>query len=122
VAHAGLGPAKYGYKKSMDEGVEPEGVCEDSPEQLTYYRAIYNDTVQQGRLEMAQYSNTGLTRISLITDNSAIAIRDPRCRKGILEKGILEISKIVEPTVDLDFFDIGTRLGEDTADEAAMEC
>jgi hypothetical protein len=23
--------------------------------------------------------------------------------------------------VDLDFFDIGTRLGEDTADEAAME-
>ena len=40
---------------------------------------------------------------------------------GALEKGILENSKIVQPTVDLDFFDTGTRLGEDTADEAAME-
>jgi hypothetical protein len=57
----------------------------------------------------------------LITDNLAIAARDPRCRNGILEKVIHEISVIVGPTVDLNFFDMAARLGEGEMDKATME-
>lgn len=62
-----------------------------------------------------------LTHISLITDNLAIAARDPRCWNGILEKVIHEISVTVGRTADLNFFDMATRLGEDEMDKATME-
>lgn len=79
-------PAMYGYKESMEDGVEPEGVWEDSPECLSYYRGIYDGIMARHRTERRRGSEANLCRMSLITENLAIAVDDPRCRNAILCK------------------------------------
>lgn len=79
-------PAKYGYTESMEDGVEPEGVWEDSPECLAYYRGVYDRIMAVLRAGTTHGSNTNLCRMSLITDNLAIAAHDPYCRNTTLRK------------------------------------
>lgn len=44
-------PATYGYQEPMKKGVEPEGVREDSPESLAYYRGIYDGIMAKHCME-----------------------------------------------------------------------
>ena len=83
-------PAMYGYKESMEYGVEPEGVWEDSPECLAYYRDIYDGIMARHCMER-RGSEANLCRVSLITENLAIATDDPQCRNAILHKMMHEI-------------------------------
>jgi len=82
----------YGYQESMEaEGAEPEGVWEDSPECLAHYRGVYNDMMEKHGAETRLGSNINICRISLITENLAIAAHNPQCRSGILRKMLSEI-------------------------------
>lgn len=82
-------PDMYGYKESMENGVEPEGVWEDSPESLQHSRMVYHDILARYLAEQGRQNN--LCRVSLITDNLAIAADDPPCRTAILAKMVHEI-------------------------------
>lgn len=84
----------YGYKESMEHGVEPEGVWEDSPESLTYYRSIYYGIVAKHRIERRRGSDVNLCQMSLITENLAIAVDDPRCRHAIMCKMVDKIRAV----------------------------
>lgn len=79
-------PAMYGYNESMEHGAEPEGVWEDSPESLAYYRGIYDGIMAKHRMERRGGSEANFCRMSLITENLAIAVDAPQCRNGILRK------------------------------------
>ena len=80
-------PATYGYKPSMEDGVEPRGVWEDSTATLAEYRGIYDGLVAGSRGDGAP----NFCRMSLVTDNLAIAAQDPVCRTSILRKILQEI-------------------------------
>lgn len=84
-------PVMYGYKESMERGVEPEGVWEDSPECLTTCRGFYRDTMAKCIAKSERASNVDFCRMSLITESLVIAARDPRCRHAILRKMVHEI-------------------------------
>ncbi|VUC37577.1 unnamed protein product [Clonostachys rosea] len=102
-------PMMYGYQKSMDEGEEPDGCWEDSPETLKRYRIAYDEIMSKFRESDASMN---LTRMSLVTENLFIAACDPLCRSGILHKIIDEISTVLELPERLDF----TYLAEEFAD------
>ncbi|KAK7416713.1 hypothetical protein QQX98_005039 [Neonectria punicea] len=106
-------PAMYGYDESMDKGVEPEGVREDSPTTLKFYRALYKDLVSEARVdwqnldaEPNEKPDENITRMSLIIENLAIAAQDPQCRNDILQKFIEEIAMVFDGKVDLNFMDL----------------
>ncbi|KAJ5245120.1 hypothetical protein N7489_005216 [Penicillium chrysogenum] len=114
-------PAMYGYKESMEHGVEPEGVWEDSPESLAYYRGIYDDIMARHRMER-RGSEANLCRMSLITENLAIAVDDPRCRSAILRKMVQEIWAVAEGGgQQLDFTDLADMFAESNVDVVVME-
>ncbi|KAI1388207.1 uncharacterized protein F4822DRAFT_428829 [Hypoxylon trugodes] len=83
--------AMYGYVESVEDGVEPEGVWEDSPECLASYRGVYSTMIANHRRGTALDTKLDLCRISLITENLAIAAQDPRCRNPVLRKMLDEI-------------------------------
>ncbi|KAJ5931518.1 hypothetical protein N7516_006007 [Penicillium verrucosum] len=114
-------PAMYGYKESMDHGVEPKGVWEDSPESLAYYRGIYDDIMARHRMERRRGSEANLCRMSLITENLAIAVDDPRCRSAILRKMVQEIWAVAERGGQLDFTDLADMFAESNVDIVMME-
>lgn len=104
-------PAMYGYKKEMDEGIEPIGLWEDSPETLAFYRDTYDRIMetclsQEGASrgcgqdacnsrESDLKSPVRFTRNSLIAENLYIAAENPLCTGAILDKIFDEIAKIV---------------------------
>jgi len=103
-------PAMYGYREAMDEGIEPAGLWEDSPETLAFYRATYRimesclsqegasrvcgqDACNSG--ESGLKSSLSWTRNTLITENLYIAAENPMCTGAILDKIFDEIAKVV---------------------------
>lgn len=113
-------PMMYGYQESMEDGVEPEGVWEDSPESLAHYRDVYDGIMAKHRLERGG-SDTNLCRMSLITENLAIAAEDPRCRDAILEKMVDEMWAAAGEDEELDFTEIAIMFAEDDVDADVME-
>ncbi len=109
-------PAMYGYKESMQQGVEPDGVWEDSLECLAYYRVVYDDMMAGHRTERSHGFQASLCRRSLITDNLAIAAHDPRCRNAILRKMLSEIWAAAGQSEDLYFTDAAVMFAEGKAD------
>jgi hypothetical protein len=93
-------PAMYGYKESMEDGVEPEGVWEDSPDCLAYYRGIYNAIITRQKYEINS------CRMSLITENLAIAAENPPQRNPILQKLVHEAWAGTDEEDELDYLDI----------------
>ncbi|KAI5861260.1 hypothetical protein GGS23DRAFT_160201 [Durotheca rogersii] len=114
-------PVMYGYKESMDQGVEPEGAWEDSPTCLAYYRGLYDEMMARYRAERSHSSNTNLCRMSLITSNIAIAADDPSCRAGILRKMVGEIWAVAGQGAKLDFEDLVIMFAEGKVDATVME-
>eukprot|EP00171_Calliarthron_tuberculosum_P010915 IDg10915t1 len=111
--------AMYGYKESMEQGVEPEGVWEDSPECLAYYRSVYDGIIARHRAEIRRDLN--LCRMSLITDNLAIAADDPLCRNEILRKIVHEIWAAAGRVEELDFLDLANMFAESNVSNLVME-
>ncbi|GAB1312102.1 hypothetical protein MFIFM68171_02312 [Madurella fahalii] len=116
-------PAMYGYQESMEvEGVEPEGVWEDSPECLAHYRGVYNDIIAKHVAGTRPGSNINLCRMSLITDNLAVAAHNPQCRNGILRKMVCEIWTAAEQDgPELTLTDLANMFAEDSVDIMVME-
>ena len=120
----------YYYNASMENREEPEGLWEDSPATLAEYCRVYDRPIVEHRAE----GHPNFCRMSLFTDNLAIAAHDPSCRNGILQKmveerwaalgkiepGFTEISSaFVEGNVDDDLKQalksgIDTRLSKET--------
>ncbi|KAI1768013.1 hypothetical protein GGR53DRAFT_518061 [Hypoxylon sp. FL1150] len=83
-------PAMYTWDESMESGVEPQGIWEDSPDELARCRTLYRDImswVQEDDFDEI------LTHMSLITENLAIAAYDPRSRNNILRKIVYHMSE-----------------------------
>lgn len=114
-------PAMYGYKESLEHGVEPEGVWEDSPECLAYYRDIYDGIMARHRMERRRGSEANLCRVSLVTENLAIAVDDPRCRNAILRKMVHEIWTAAGEGEQPDFTDLADMFAESNVDVVVME-
>lgn len=117
-------PAMYGYQESMEvEGAEPEGVWEDSPDCLTHYRGVYNEMMMEKYGAKTKLgSGISLCRMSLITENLAIAAHNPQCRSGILRKMLSEIWAAVEqdgPKLTLP--DLANMFAEHSVDIMVME-
>ncbi|KAF2457386.1 hypothetical protein BDY21DRAFT_385712 [Lineolata rhizophorae] len=113
--------AMYGYKESMEHGVEPEGVWEDSPGCLAYDRGVYNKIMARLRVERGRSSDINLCRMSLITDNLAIAAEDPQCRNEILRKLVHEIWTAVGQGKEPDFTEVADMFVESNLDITVME-
>ncbi|CAH0043427.1 unnamed protein product [Clonostachys solani] len=111
-------PSMYGYHESMDEGEEPVGCWEDSPEALQRYRIVYDEIMSKFREKDAGIS---LTRISLITESLIIAAGDPMCRHGIIHKIIDEISMVLELAESLNFTDLAEAFAEDSVGEEVRD-
>ncbi|KAI1774227.1 hypothetical protein F4818DRAFT_419284 [Hypoxylon cercidicola] len=113
-------PAMYAFDASMNEGVEPEGVWEDSPAELARCRALYRSLMKRIQEERGSSSDVDVTRMSLIAENLAIAAHDPRCRNDILMKLVTEISNLSPDAVQLDFMDLVNMFAEDKVDQEVM--
>lgn len=114
-------PAMYGYKESMERGVEPEGVWEDSAESLAYYRGVYQGIVAKHCIERRGGCDLNLCRMSLITENLAIAADGPRCRNEILRKMVDEIWTAAGQSEKLDFIDLAEMFADCNVDAGIME-
>lgn len=116
-------PAMYGYRESMEHGVEPEGVWEDSPESLAYYRGIYDGIMANHRMERrgGSEANYNLCRMSLITENLAIAVNAPQCRDAVLHKMVHEIWAVAGRGEQLDYTEIADMFAEGNLDDMVME-
>ncbi|XXG96799.1 hypothetical protein Hte_003090 [Hypoxylon texense] len=110
-------PAMYGYKESMDAGVKPEGVWEDSPAELARCRTLYRHTM---KMFHGNNYDESVTRMSLIMENLAIATKSPVCRNGILTK-IIEEMRNMDTRYDVDFFDLVDGFAQDKPDAGLLE-
>jgi hypothetical protein len=118
-------PMMYGYKASMDEGVKPRGVWEDSPECLRKYRAVYRDMVAKARETMARdgvdadvLPEVDITRSSLMVQNLHIAAGSSMCRTHIAMKIVGEIAGLPEgDDALLHFFDLVNDFGAGKVDD-----
>ncbi|KAI2622452.1 hypothetical protein GGR54DRAFT_629978 [Hypoxylon sp. NC1633] len=110
-------PAMYGYEESMEQGLEPGGVWEDSPNCLAQYRNVYRNFIADYQRDD---SSVGFCRLSLITDNLTIAADDPRCRNGILRKIAQEIWSRAGQGSEPDFEALVTAFAENSVDAAVM--
>ncbi|CRG92584.1 hypothetical protein PISL3812_09646 [Talaromyces islandicus] len=108
-------PAMYGYKESMEDGVEPEGVWEDSPDSLAYYRGIYNAIMARRDCEI------NLCRMSLITENLAIAAENPPQRNPILEKLVGEAWVAAGQEKELDYLDVARSFSDGEVNGEVMD-
>lgn len=114
-------PAIYGYKSSMEDGVEPEGVWDDSPECLAHYRVVYDSIMAAHRAETTRGSDANLCRMSLVADNLAIAEDDPRCRDAILRKILHEICAAAERGDEPELTDLTNMFAENNVGTLLME-
>lgn len=116
-------PAMYGYEESMDAGVEPDGVWEDSPACLARWREVYEGTMTGYVAERrgGGESRVGFCRMSLITENLAIAACDVRCRDAILRKIVGEIWVVGGYTPALDFMALVERFAEGDVGGGTLE-
>ncbi|KAH7000431.1 hypothetical protein EDB80DRAFT_866450 [Ilyonectria destructans] len=110
-------PLMYGYNKSMDDGVEPLGVWEDSPESLKYYRGVYRQSMLKAR---GASESIDTTRMSLIAENLCIAACSPACRIHILIKMVGGIFGIKRDEAILKCFDLVNGFAEDKVDESEL--
>ncbi|KAI0399442.1 hypothetical protein F4802DRAFT_589477 [Xylaria palmicola] len=110
-------PTMYGHLESMEEGIEPVGVWEDSPASLTEYRRVYKDAI--AKCEGGD-SNVALCRMSLITENLAIAANNPQCRSEIVRKVAREIWNRAGRDGELDFAALATAFAENNVDVSMM--
>ncbi|KAI1752812.1 hypothetical protein F4782DRAFT_115916 [Xylaria castorea] len=110
-------PAMYGYQESMEQGIEPDGVWEDSPPCLADYRQVYKDAIAKCQRDD---SSVDLCRMSLITDNLLIAAEDPRCRNEILRKVTRNIWNRAGQGSELDFAELVTMFAENNVDVSVM--
>lgn len=113
-------PTVYWYEESMEDGVEPEGVREDSPDCLAYYRGVYDDTMVKYRAERGGGS-TPTSAVSLITDNLAIAAHDPRCRNAILREMVQNICTAAGQSAELSLMELATMFDDGNVDAVVME-
>lgn len=102
----------YGYKEDMERGVEPEGVWEDSPTCLVFYRGLYDEMMVKYRAEGSDF-DVNFCRLSLLTDNIAIAADDPSCRSAILRKIVAEIWTTAGEDGACEFDDLVIKMAED---------
>ncbi|CAL5872047.1 uncharacterized protein PFLUO_LOCUS6304 [Penicillium psychrofluorescens] len=114
-------PAMYGYKKSMEYVDEPEGVWEDSPQCLAYYRSIYDGIMARYRVERRPGSETNICRMSLVAENLAIAAENPPRRSAILQKMVEEIWATAGEGEEPDFIDLANMFAENKVDVLVME-
>jgi hypothetical protein len=114
-------PAMYGYEESMDQGVEPEGVWEDSPTCLASYRRLYDEILEGYRAKRSHDCDANLCQMSLITDNLAIAADNPQCMAGILRKLVGEIWAVVGQDRQLDITELAIMFADDNVDSAVLE-
>lgn len=108
-------PLMYGYNESMDDGVEPLGLWEDSPETLKYYRGVYRQSMLKAR---GASESIDSTRMSLIAENLRIAACSPMCRIHILIKMVGGIFGIKGDEAILKCFDLVNGFAEDKVDES----
>lgn len=114
-------PGMYGYKESMDQGIEPEGVWENSPAELSRYGGIYRDLLHQCLRRETTENRMDTTSMSLIAENLAIAARDPAYRGGILEKMMREITTGVDGQFEMNFLDLAARFSGGDVDDGLLE-
>lgn len=115
-------PGMYGYVESMEDGVEPEGVWEDSPDCLATCRNIYDTIMARYCRDRALGSEANLCRMSLITENLAIAADNPRCRNDIVRKIVHEIWAVAGRNMkDLDFMSLVELFAEGNVENAVMD-
>ncbi|KAI1735056.1 hypothetical protein F4680DRAFT_461952 [Xylaria scruposa] len=110
-------PAMYGYRESMDQGIEPDGVWEDAPSSLADYRQVYKDAIAKCQRDD---NSVDLCRMSLITDNLLIAVEDPRCRSEILRKVTREIWNRAGQGSELEFAELVAKFAENDVDVSVM--
>ncbi|KAH7140875.1 hypothetical protein EDB81DRAFT_843904 [Dactylonectria macrodidyma] len=111
-------PMMYAYNESMDAGVEPLGVWEDSPDTLKHYRSVYCQFMAKACGEGSHSQE--ITRRSLIADNLIIAADDSQVRLNILVK--IAGESFGDPD-DEGFFrsmDLIHGLADDEIDESEM--
>lgn len=114
-------PANYGYKKSMDDRVQPLGAWEDSPECLARYCSTYNGFMPKYRaLNGEDDANTNLCRMSLITSSLAIAGDDPSCCGWIIHK-FKEETWAAAGREEILLLDLTDMFAEDRVDDETME-
>jgi hypothetical protein len=110
-------PAMYGYEESMEQGVEPGGVWEDSPQTLAEYRQVYISAISQGRRDEG---SVDCCRMSLITEILAIAADDPRCRGQIMRKVVREVWNRAGNNKEVDFAGLVRMFAENNVDSSTM--
>ncbi|KAI0873460.1 hypothetical protein GGS24DRAFT_463498 [Hypoxylon argillaceum] len=110
-------PSMYGYDESMDQGIKPVGVWEDSPSCLADYRQVYKDTIAEGQRDD---SSADLCRISLITDNLSIAVDEPHCRGEIVDKFLHEMWKRGGQGGEFYHNEVITKMAENNVDDSVM--
>ncbi|KAL6399268.1 RpsD [Ilyonectria robusta] len=110
-------PLMYGYKESMDDGVEPLGVWEDSPESLKYYRSVYRQSMLKAR---GTTESIDTTRMSLIAENLRIAAYSPACRIHILIKMVGGIFGTEGDEALRKCCDLVNAFAEDKVDESEL--
>ncbi|TPX08709.1 uncharacterized protein E0L32_009898 [Thyridium curvatum] len=114
-------PAMYGWTEAMESGEEPEGVWEDSPETLRRYRVIYDNIMARNRAESGHSPGPNFCRMSLVTDNLAIAADNPRCRDAILRKMVHEIWVAAGEDSEPQFLDLVEMFADEDVDVAVLE-
>ncbi|KAI0474369.1 hypothetical protein F4859DRAFT_482890 [Xylaria cf. heliscus] len=110
-------PVMYGYRESMGQGIERDGVWEDSPLCLANYRQVYKGVIAKCQRDD---NSVDLCRMSLITDNLSIAAEDPRCRSAILRKVTQNIWNRAGQGSELDFVELVTTFAENKVDVSVM--
>lgn len=113
-------PAMYGYQESMEHGVEPEGAWENSPKSFAYYRGIYDGIMAKYRMERRE-SEANFCRMSLITENLAIAVDAAQCRDAVLHKMVHEIWAVAGRGGQLDYTELADMFAESNVDDMVME-
>jgi hypothetical protein len=108
-------PAVYAWAPGEDG---QEDIKENSPEELTHYRKVYVEAIED--VKGKDTSNSSLTQNSLIYENLYIAASNPVCMHGIVTKTFTEIAKIIAPEtlvqeIDAECLDIdsGISVGDE---------
>ncbi|KAI0194640.1 hypothetical protein F4808DRAFT_453033 [Astrocystis sublimbata] len=110
-------PDEYGYKESMEYGVEPAGVWEDSPQNLAEYRQVYSNAISQSRSDRPRID---CCQISLITDALANAAYDPASRAPIIHKLVREVWDRAETDKRMDFAGLVRMFAGNNVDSSTM--
>lgn len=114
-------PMMYGHTEAMEQGIEPEGLWEDSPAELRQARRMYRSSMTEFRRTTATECHTDLTRVSLIAENLDIAASAPECRDHIVQKLINEILAKSEGMGDTKFIDLVDMAADGNMDKSIID-